>query len=75
MASASQPTIQSLGIDRLPIAQRMQLLEEIWDSVAAHGKLPELHQQELDRRLADLERNPQAGASWEEVKSRLKEID
>ncbi len=61
MASASQPTVHSLGIDRLPIPQRLQLLEEIWDSIAVEGQLPELpdeHKRELDRRLANLETNP-----------------
>jgi putative addiction module component (TIGR02574 family) len=74
MASASQPTAHSLGIDRLPIPQRMQLVEEIWDSIAAEGQLPDTpdwHKEELDRRLTDLENNPQAGSTWEEVKSRL----
>jgi putative addiction module component (TIGR02574 family) len=75
MASTSQPTAHSLGIDRLPILQRMQLLEEIWDSIAAEGQLPiipDWHKEELDRRLSDLECNPDAGSSWEEVKPCLR---
>jgi putative addiction module component (TIGR02574 family) len=78
MASASQPTAQSLGIDRLPVSQRMQLLEEIWDSIAVDGQLPEMpdwHKQELDSRLAELESNPQAGSSWEDVKARLRKSE
>jgi putative addiction module component (TIGR02574 family) len=74
MASIQQPTIQSLGIDRLPIPQRMQLVEDIWNSIAAEGQLSEVptsHKEELDRRLADLEKNPEAGSTWDEVKSRL----
>lgn len=29
------PTIESLGIDRLSLAERILLVEEIWDSIAA----------------------------------------
>jgi len=48
----------------------------IWDTVADAADaqalpVPPSHQQELDRRLADLEANPEAGSSWEEVRRRL----
>ena len=33
--------------------------------------VPPSHQEELDRRLADFEANPEAGSSWEEVRRRL----
>jgi putative addiction module component (TIGR02574 family) len=78
MSSTSQPSAHSLGIDRLPISQRMQLLKEIWDSIAVEGQLPEmpeLHKQELNRRLAEMERNPTAGSTWEDVKRRLRKSE
>ena len=61
---------------RLGVAERIELAEAIWDSVAedaAAAVLPvsEAHRRELDRRLADLEADPGAGSSWEEVRSRL----
>jgi len=31
--------------------------------------LPEAHQRILDERLAEYERNPQAGSSWQEVRA------
>ena len=64
------PTLQSLGIDRLSAADRLRLIEEIWDSLS-ELPIPESHREELDRRLADCEANPAAGSPWEEVKSRL----
>ncbi|HEV2845878.1 MAG TPA: addiction module protein [Thermoanaerobaculia bacterium] len=33
--------------------------------------IPSVHLDELDRRLAELEDDPDAGSSWEEVKARL----
>ena len=47
-----------------------------WDSVAETAganelPIPEWHREELDRRLADDEADPEAGAPWEEVRSRL----
>jgi putative addiction module component (TIGR02574 family) len=67
-------TAKSLGIDRLSLAERILLVEEIWDSIAAEAEtleVPQSHKDELDRRLAAYHAAPQAGASWEEVKARL----
>ncbi len=56
----------------LPAEDRLQLVESIWDSLAASSEsvpVPEWHQSELDRRLADPDE--QATVSWEEVQARL----
>jgi putative addiction module component (TIGR02574 family) len=69
------PTLKSLGIDQLSIAQRILLVEEIWDSIVAEGEevpLTEAQRQDLQQRLARYEANPKAGATWEEVKARLR---
>lgn len=60
----------------LPVDQRIELVEAIWDTVAADAgldvlPLPEAHRLELDRRIADLEADPEAGESWDEVRTRL----
>ena len=65
--------ITALGIDRLSAGERLQLAEEIWDSLEA--ELPEFplsdaQKQELDRRIAALEANPDAVVPWEEVQAR-----
>jgi putative addiction module component (TIGR02574 family) len=59
---------------KLSIPERIELVEAIWDTVAADPHavpLSEDHRAELDRRLADLEANPEAGSPWEEVRARL----
>jgi putative addiction module component (TIGR02574 family) len=56
---------------RLPVEERLNLLEQVWDSVAADPAkvpVPEWHLEELDRRLA--EPNPER-LSWNELKSRF----
>jgi putative addiction module component (TIGR02574 family) len=68
-------TMQALGIDRMSVPERLSLIEEIWDSIVAAQEtfpIPEWHKQELDRRLAACEANPDAGSPWEEVKARLR---
>jgi putative addiction module component (TIGR02574 family) len=65
-----------LDITRLSVAERIQLAEDPWDSIAAEtGDLPltEAQAAEFDRRLADFERDPQAGASWQEARARVEQ--
>lgn len=57
---------------RLPPEERIALLGEIWDSMAASPgdvPIPEWHVQELERRLAV---SPPEFVSWEEVRDRLR---
>ena len=59
---------------KLSVAERILLVEEIWDSIAADAEqqpITESQKQDLQRRLAAYEANPKAGSSWEEVKARL----
>jgi putative addiction module component (TIGR02574 family) len=68
------PTLKALGIDQLGVAERILLVEEIWDSIAAEADqlpLTEAQKQDLRRRLAARDANPTAGSTWEEVKARL----
>jgi putative addiction module component (TIGR02574 family) len=58
----------------LPIAQRLDLVEQIWDSILedqAQFELTDAQKAELDRRLAEHAAAPDRGASWQEVKARL----
>jgi putative addiction module component (TIGR02574 family) len=69
------PTLRALGIDQLSVAQRMLLVEEIWDSIADEEKeipLTETQKLDLQRRIGAYEANPKAGSTWEEVKARLR---
>jgi putative addiction module component (TIGR02574 family) len=64
--------LKSLGIDQLSVEERIALVQEIWDSVAASPEqipLTDLQKQELDRRLAAHLSNPKDVTPWEEVKA------
>ena len=66
--------ISIADILRLPVQERIRLVELIWDSVAAMPEAVEITPElkaELEARLAEFEENPDAGFSWEQVKSRL----
>ena len=60
---------------KLSPAERIQLAEDLWDSVAAdpqtHPPLTEAQCREIERRLADHARDPSTSVSWEEVRARL----
>ncbi|HZH17118.1 MAG TPA: addiction module protein [Archangium sp.] len=58
----------------LSVAERIQLAEDLWDSVAAHPEQVETSEEqlaELEQRLAELDENPEAGESWDVVKTRI----
>ncbi len=58
----------------LSVAERIQLVEDLWDSVAAHPEQVEASEEqlaELERRLVELDENPEAGESWDVVKARI----
>lgn len=59
---------------QLPIAERIRLVEAIWDSIAETPEAVELTDEqkaELDGRLDALAKNPDEGSSWAEVRARL----
>lgn len=65
---------KSMGVEKLSVAERWQLVDEILDNLAGEPEaldIPQSHKDELDRRLAAAEAAPQAGSSWQEVKARL----
>ena len=56
------------------VADRILFVEEVWDSIAATPEavpLTEAQREELDRRLAAYEKNPDAGKSWNDLKTPL----
>jgi putative addiction module component (TIGR02574 family) len=65
------PSLESLGIDRLPVEERLRLVQEIWDSIAADGAVPPTDAQcsELQRRIEDDSARPDDVLSWEQVKA------
>ena len=65
---------------RLPVEERIDLVERIWDSIAADADAvpvtPE-QREELQRRLEEHQRNPDDVVDWsdaeERIRSRLKQ--
>lgn len=58
----------------LSIAERIQLVEDIWDSIAANIDSMEISEEEkniIDQRLESFHNNPSAGSPWKEVMSRI----
>ena len=58
----------------LPVVERLKLVEDIWDTIAAAPEALPLTEEDkrfIDDRLEACRRNPQAGAPWEEVYARI----
>ena len=56
---------------KLPRAERIQLVEDLWDSIAREdSELPVLdsHRKELQRRKERFLAHPSSGRTWEQVK-------
>ena len=67
--------ISVADILELPVQERIHLVEVIWESIAAFPDAIEVSPElktELQARLADFERHPEAGYSWDQVKAHLK---
>lgn len=61
-------------IRHLSVAEKILLVEDIWDQIAKETDLeplPVSQRVELDRRYQEFLRDPQEGSSWTEVKSRI----
>lgn len=60
---------------KLSVAERIQLVEDIWDSIAAENAaavpLTPVQLQEIQTRLDTHERDPSSAVSWDEVRSEL----
>ncbi len=63
-----------IDITRLTPRERLDLLEELWDSLDPNEAAPispELAQ-ELDRRASEAAADPDGGRDWDQVKADLK---
>jgi putative addiction module component (TIGR02574 family) len=68
------PSIYDLGIDKLSVADRLRLIDEIYGTLepADPGAIPEEHWPLIEERLADIEANPDDGLSLEETMALLR---
>jgi len=56
-------------------AEKLQLVEDLWDDLAATPEAVPVHEwqlQEIERRKANLQKNPASAVSWEEAKRRIR---
>jgi putative addiction module component (TIGR02574 family) len=71
-------SISLAEIVKLEISERIQLVEDIWDSIAAIPDSVEITNaqcEELDRRLAAYHQNPNSGSPWPEVRKRISRLE
>jgi len=62
-------------IKALSIADRIRIVQDILESIAAEQAYPDLttaQKRELDRRITDYEANPDDVMTWEEIKSSIR---
>ena len=66
--------MQVSEILQLSVAERIQIVEDIWDSISGTPEelvLSEAEKLELDKRLASYKENPDEGIEWETLKKNL----
>jgi putative addiction module component (TIGR02574 family) len=60
---------------KLSVSERIQLVEDIWDSIAAEAsetiELSQAQIDELHRRAAEHHADPSTAVPWEQVRARL----
>jgi putative addiction module component (TIGR02574 family) len=59
---------------QLSVDERIQLVQDIWDSMVAVPEaisITEAQRRELERRLAEYEKDPDEGIPWEEFRKQL----
>lgn len=59
---------------KLSIPERIQLVEDIWDTIASETESVELTENEkkiIDERLEVYHKNPDEGSPWDEVYKRI----
>ena len=67
-------TLPNLDIENLTAEERLALIEKIWDSLTPDEVgLTDAQRDEFERRLDELERNPDQAVPWAEARRRLLE--
>jgi putative addiction module component (TIGR02574 family) len=68
-------TPNAVSVFDLSAAEKLQLVEDLWDDLAATPSEIPVHdwqKKELARRKTNLMSNPASGLSWEEVQERIR---
>jgi putative addiction module component (TIGR02574 family) len=64
----------AISVFDLSPSEKLQLVEDLWDDLASTPDAIPVHawhKEELDRRKANLFKNPASGLLWEEVRRRV----
>ena len=64
----------SIDFEHLSLAERIQLVEDLWDSIAGHPEavpLTDSQVAEVRRRLAAHDQDPGSAVPWDEMRARL----
>ena len=72
---AARKPVTVADVAEMSVPERIQLVEDIWDSIAADAKavpVTAAQKAELDRRLWAMRRNPGAGVPWEVAKAKIR---
>lgn len=75
MAGEFQVNLTITSIFDLSPSEKLQLVEDLWDDLAATPEAVPVHdwqKEELTRRKANLMKNPASGLMWEEIKRRVR---
>ena len=67
-------TLSTTHLNQLPVAERLRLTEELWQSLDTVGDalpVPDWQRAELDKRLDAFERDPSLGRPWPEVRAEI----
>jgi putative addiction module component (TIGR02574 family) len=69
------PTKPSVDVDSLTPVERLQLIDDLWESLSRTSEavpLSEAHSRELDLRLDELDAGENAGIPWQRVLDRIR---
>ena len=69
---------QVAEIFELSVAERIQIVEDIWDSISNTPEelpLSEAEKLKLDKRLESYRQNPNEGIKWETLKKNLSQTE
>lgn len=70
-----ESSMNNRSIFDLSPPEKLQLVEDLWDDLAADPENVPVHDwqlEELARRKANLKSHPASGLSWDEVKRRIR---
>jgi putative addiction module component (TIGR02574 family) len=66
--------MRTIVIEKMTVEEKLELIDELWASLGAESiHLTPAQIEELDRRLAEDDRDDQPGEPWDEVMTRLRQ--